>query len=51
MSVIGIFNGVLMMLMTGSLAYGVAVLVFPTIVYLYLSRAEIRDAFIGAPKA
>jgi hypothetical protein len=51
MSVIGIFNGVLMMLMTGSLAYGVAVLVFPTIVYLYLSRTEVRDAFIGAPKA
>ena len=45
-TVLGLFA-----LMTGSVAYGVAVLVLPTIVCLYLSRAEIRDAFIGAPEA
>jgi hypothetical protein len=48
MSVIGIFNGVLMMLLTGSLAYGVAVLIFPTFVYWYLNREDIKALFVDA---
>jgi hypothetical protein len=51
MSVLGIFNGVIMMLLTGSLAYGVAVLIFPTLVYWYLNREDVRGAFVrsGTP--
>jgi hypothetical protein len=47
MSAFGIFNGVVTLLLTDSVPYGIAVLAFPVLVFWYLNRSDIRDVFAG----
>jgi hypothetical protein len=51
MSAFGIMNGVFVLIATGSLSYGLAVLAFPIVVFWYLQRPEVQRAFVEAATA
>ena len=51
MSLFGLFEGLLVLLATGSLVYGLATLLFPLVVYMYLQSDEVKSAFVAAATA
>jgi len=51
MSMFGLLEGVLVLVATGSLAYGLATLLFPLVVFVYLQSDEVKGAFVAAATA